>query len=334
MKIISCASYYGSGSSAVTDLLSEYDSIYSLTNTEFRFAHDPNGISDLEYNLVQNFNRNNSGRALKLYKKLVDFNSGNFVSKRYEKYFNGNWKKVSYEYIRELTDFKYKGAWMYDVLDRGSFVYYFSAFLNKILRLTIWHNQPERFFNILKNEETYCSNPSEERFLLLTKKYTSNLFNSLNTQNKMLMVDQLVPSTNISRYLRYFDDVQVVLVDRDPRDIYVLEKYVWKDDFIPTTPELFCKWFKYTRNNRSMELKNKKRVKFIQFEDLIFNYDTTVASIERWLGLNKQLHINEMSYFDPKKSVKNTKTWKKINCNLDEIKYIEKNLENYLYNFD
>lgn len=77
MRFISCASYYGSGSSAITDFVSEFDNVYSFTNEEFRFIQDPNGISDLEYNLVENFNRHNSGHALKRYKKLVDFYCGN-----------------------------------------------------------------------------------------------------------------------------------------------------------------------------------------------------------------------------------------------------------------
>ncbi len=42
---------------AVTDLLGEFDNIKSLTEYEFRFAHDPDGLSELEYNLVENFNR-------------------------------------------------------------------------------------------------------------------------------------------------------------------------------------------------------------------------------------------------------------------------------------
>ena len=58
MKIITCASYYGTGSSAVTDLLSEYSSIRSLGRYEYRFAWDPDGVSDLEFNIVQNNNRN------------------------------------------------------------------------------------------------------------------------------------------------------------------------------------------------------------------------------------------------------------------------------------
>ena len=43
-----------------------------MTNYEFRFVQDPDGISDLEYNLVENHNRHNSGHALKRFKKLVD----------------------------------------------------------------------------------------------------------------------------------------------------------------------------------------------------------------------------------------------------------------------
>ena len=95
MRFISCASYYGSGSSAITDFVSEFDTVYSFTDEEFRFVQDPDGVSDLEYNLVENFNRHNSGHAIKRYKKLVDFYCGNMFGKKYEKFFHGNWKKYS-----------------------------------------------------------------------------------------------------------------------------------------------------------------------------------------------------------------------------------------------
>lgn len=78
MKFITCASYYGVGSSAITDYVSEFSTIFSFTNEEFRFIQDPDGISDLEFNLVECFNRHNSGHSLKRYKKLVDFYAGNF----------------------------------------------------------------------------------------------------------------------------------------------------------------------------------------------------------------------------------------------------------------
>ena len=60
MKIITCASYYGSGSSALTDLVAEYENVKDLTNYEFRFLYDIDGVSDLEYHLVENHDRHNA----------------------------------------------------------------------------------------------------------------------------------------------------------------------------------------------------------------------------------------------------------------------------------
>lgn len=102
MKVISCASYHGTGSSAITDFLGEFDNVCSMTNYEFRFVQDPDGISDLEYNLVENHNRHNSGHALKRFKRLTDFNAGTKFNKRYEPFFDNQYKKISYKYIDRL----------------------------------------------------------------------------------------------------------------------------------------------------------------------------------------------------------------------------------------
>lgn len=334
MRFISCASYYGSGSSAITDFVSEFDSVYSFTDEEFRFMQDPDGISDLEYNLVENFNRHNSGHAIKRYKRLVNFYCGNIFGSKYEKFFHGNWKKYSDEYIDALTDFTYHGWWQYDLLDKGDFFYFRKRILNKLLKLTIWRNQPERTLNTMKNEITYCSHPSEEKFLNCTKKYIEDLFGSVCQGANIVMVDQIVPPTNLKRYLRYFNDIKVFIVDRDPRDIFVLEKYVWRDGVIPLNVEEFCKWFRYTREHRLTEQVDTEQICFIQFEDMIYNYEETAKKISEWLelDLNEQSKIKQ--YFDPKRSRKNTHTWKKIKCNLEEIDYIEHELKEYLYSFE
>ena len=69
IKFLTCASYYGTGSSAVTDLISEYDGVDNLTDYEFRFLHDPYGVRDLQYYLIDNPNRHNSGFGLKKFIK-------------------------------------------------------------------------------------------------------------------------------------------------------------------------------------------------------------------------------------------------------------------------
>lgn len=334
MRFITCASYYGVGSSAVTDLLSEYEGIYNFTNFEFRFLQDPDGISDLEYNLVENHNRHNSGHALKRYKRLVDFYCGTRFARKYEGFFHGNWKKYSYEYIDALTDFKYHGNWMYDFYDRGNFFYYRKMLPNKLLKMTVWKNKPDRQLNMLPNEWTYCSAPTEEKFLALTKKYIEDLFSSVAQGCNTLMVDQIVPPTNLKRFLRYFEDIKVFVVDRDPRDLWVLSKYVWKDGVLPHEDvETFCKWFRYTRQHRKIESLEGDEIFFLRFEDLIFHYNETVDQIQAWLGLSSDCHKRFQEVFDPEKSIANTQTWLRLkNIPLDEINRIESELGEYLYN--
>lgn len=333
MRILTCASYYGTGSSAITDLLSEYECCKSMSEYEFRFVQDPDGISDLEYNLVQHHHRHNSGHALKRYKNKVDFLAGNKFIKKYESFFNNCWKKYSYEYIDQLTDLKYKGYWHQDVIDRGYSFYLKKRTQNKILQKTVWRNQKDRSLNELKNEITLCSYPSEEKFLELTREYIDRLFYEANTDNKEnIIVDQIVPPSNVERYLRYFNDIKVFVVDRDPRDIYILEKYIWKGKVIPTeSVEIFCQWYEYTRKHRKHEYYNENKVMFIQFEDLIYKYNDIVAKIENWIGINDNKHKYKFKFFNPNKSINNTRLWEKNDVNLEEIRYIETNLKEYIY---
>lgn len=333
MQIFTVASYYGSGSSAITDFISEFEGVKSLTDYEFRFAHDPDGLSELEYNLVENFNRHNSGHALKRYRDLVNYYSNHFYAKRYEKFFNNQWKKLSYEYINSLVDFSYKGCWAYDFYDKGQWYEFWHRLPDRIMHKTFWRNKPDKHL-FFENEITFASHPSVDKFLNCTKSYTTKLMQSANKENSpFLMVDQILPSTNIHRHLRYFENLKVFLVDRDPRDVYILEKYIWKDDVIPTDVELFCKWFLYTRDNRINKNINSNDIMFIQFEDLIYNYDVTTKKIIEWAGLKNQQHLLKNKYFDPKISIKNTKVWLNYPNENENIKYIEDTLSEYLYKY-
>ena len=271
---------------------------------------------------------------MKKYKKLVDFYSGDLFTKRYERELKGNWKKISYRYINALLDFKYNGWWTYDLLDKGMFKFYEENVLNKILRKTIWRNEPERSLNCLKNEVTYCSHPSEQKFLTLTRKYIDSLFESVSGNKEIAMVDQLVPPSNSQSFVRYFNNLKVVVVDRDPRDLFLLEKYVWKSGVIPHDVKDFCKWFDYTREGR-VDRNNTFNGKYcyIQFEDMIYNYESTSLFLTDWLGLNETLHFRKKQIFNPAVSINNTHLWSKISCNSTDIEYIENHLSRYLYNY-
>ena len=328
MKIITCASYYGSGSSALTDLVTEYARVKNLSEYEFRFIHDIDGIADLEYHLVNCHNRHNSGHALKRFRKLCQFNHGTFFNQRYEPYFDGKYLDLSLEYIKSLTDFSYKAYWFYDWYDRGRFFYYTKSLQNKLFRKMGIKR------SVLPNEETLASHPTEERFLECTRDYIRKLMKAANPEKEpILMIDQILPSSNVNKCLRYFpDDTKLVIVTRDPRDVFLSEKFVWHEDVAPHDPELFCKWFDYTHSSNRDEKPDANKVMMINFEDLIYRYDEMVPKLEAFLCLKKEDHLRPFTGLNPKRSYGNTQLWKKFD-DPESIAIIEKNLPQYLYDF-
>ena len=330
-KLISCASYYGSGSSAITDLISEYKGVKSLTEYEFRFIHDIDGIMDLEYHLVMNPNRHNSGHALKRFWRLAQFNAGTKWDKRYSIYFGSAYLNLSKKYVEELTDLKFPGCWFMDLYERGKWFYYWKSIEGKILKKIF----PNKTFNKMPQEETYCSHPSEQKFLELTRSYIAGIIKAANPEDAdYLMMDQLTPSSNINRCLRYFDDnIRTFVVDRDPRDIYVINKTVWKTTIIPTNPIDFCKWYGFTHGCAKGQEVDTTKVMKIQFEDLIYRYDEMVSKIEKFIGLSAKDHEFPFRGMNPKRSVYNTWLFKNYPY-MDEIKYIEEHLNEYIYDFE
>lgn len=331
MKIITCASFYGSGSSALTDLVSEYDCVKDLTDYEFRFLYDLDGVSDLEYHLCECHDRHNSGHALKRFQRLSEFNAGTFFNSRYEPFFNGQYMKLTRKYIDSLVEFSYPGWWFYDIYDKGKIYYYIMMEFNHILRKITRGKK-----KILPKEKIICSHPSETKFIKCTRKYVSELMSAANKEKlPYLEIDQLVPSQNLNRILRYFsDDIFVFVVDRDPRDIYTSNRFYWKEHICPTYDvNDFCDWFIYTRESGDKEEYDSSIVYKLQFEDLIYKYKDTIHKIEEFTGLNNNNHSKQFSKFNPKHSVNNTKIWKKHNID-EEISVIEARLTKYLYPFE
>lgn len=331
MRLISCAGYYGSGSSALTDLVSEYKDVKNLTDYEFRFVHDTDGIMDLEYHLVMNPNRHNSGHALKRFWRLSQFNAGNRIDKRYTAFLGDEYIKLTTEYVDALTDLKFPGHWFMDLYERGKIYYYYKSLEGKVANLLHLGGH----YNKMPGEYTFCSYPGEEKFLTLTRKYISGIINAANPENaEYLMMDQLVPSSNLGRCLRYFDDnIRVVIVDRDPRDIYVMNKTVWHDGIVPSNPEDFCKWYSFTHNCAKGQTLDEKRVLKVQFEDIVYRYSETVRRVEQFIGLTSEKHIKPFAGMNPKRSVHNTWLFKNY-VEKEEIKYIEEHLAEYLYDFN
>lgn len=142
-----------------------------------------------------------------------------------------------------------------------------------------------------------------------------------------------MPPSNFCRYLRYLPETRIVLVERDPRDIYLLEKVIWGGRVAPTdNVEEFCKWYQWTRTLYE-EDEFPSEVLYIQFEDLIFKYEEIRRQIMKHFSLTQDMCKEQGRYFDPEISIANTRLWMKINGYEKEINYIETKLKKYCYDY-
>ena len=331
-KIISCAGFGWSGSGIVTDYLMEFDNVKWPGKGELRFLHDFGGISTLEDCIVHSYHRLNSDMAIRLFKKVIDYQSGDFLSKRYSDIFGDDFKKISYEFIDHLTEAKWVGHWEDDQVlapKYASILYY--KILTRVKRLLDFNRK--KIGAYYPQHEMYYSNPSLDEFQNEVRRYLNRLFDAVdeNYESEYLYFDQMLPATNIDRYFAYFDDLHVIVVDRDPRDLYINCVIKAGESFLPADVEQFIRVFKSVR--KKISANEHPNILRVNMEDTILDYENFSKRINEFIGLDELHHINRKEFFNPEESIKNTQQWTKMDIDLDVIHKIENELSEYCYNF-
>ncbi|KJG56829.1 hypothetical protein UA38_12670 [Photobacterium kishitanii] len=333
-KVITCTGYGGTGSSVVSDLLAEFDTICSFGNFEFRFIQDPHGLRDLDYGIVENNNRLSTSYHINNFKKYVNYLSKSKVYP-YEKFFNGNFKKITDEYLSNIIDVSWDGFWHQDIIDESplkKLAYYSERFYQKkILRMK---EGGAELYGSLSKKKMYYSY-SSDKFYLETKKYIRSLINTSNYyDNEYVVFDQIIPPNDTEHYLRYFDDIRVIIVDRDPRDLYLINKCQWNEKWIPTEDvDTYIKWFKVLREHQKYDNENPKKVLRLPFEDFIYDYDKTVELVADFIGVNNSFHTKPKTIFNPDVSIKNTNLKLIYPEMKSDIEKIESELSEFCYKF-
>ncbi|MEG2347723.1 MAG: hypothetical protein RSB50_08570 [Cetobacterium sp.] len=328
ISIISCSGYGNTGSSVLTDLLSEFTECYSMTDYEFRFLQDYGGITTLEDCLVRSPHRLNSDIALKNFEKYVHKKTIFINRNGYEKFFNNKFKKYSNEYIEELIDVEWNGYWEQYQIE--------SSLVKEYLYYKIWPRLKKivsgKILNeVLPKRKMYYSNP-KEKFYIATQKYLNKLFNEIYLKEKLtkIVFDQLIPPNDILRYKKYIKNLKVVVIDRDPRDLYIENMEKCKEPWLPKDINKFIKHYKLMRTGLDND---KECILRINFEEFIYNYDASIDKIINFLKLDKNNHENKKTFFNPEISKQNTKLWLKNPKYILEVKKIEIELKEYCYFF-
>ena len=333
-KIITCTGYGATGSSVITDLLKEFKTVHSLGDFEFSIAHEVDGISDLQHYIVDDFHRNKVTEGIYRFKKLV-----RNLNKYYAPFFHDKFLLYADEYVDSLIDVKWNGFWHQHLIRCSPLVRYTKYSLPNLLQIYVnkyfRKNTGYEFVPKMRTQEM-CVSYGAGKFFEQTKRFYNLLFDAVDVKGEYeyLALDQLVPSYNYERYLKYFSNIKVIVIDRDPRDLYLLNKLYWHDGWIPSEDiNTFIKWFSLIRRHQICEKSSLSQVLKIRFEDCVFKYEETLQQILTFLEMPQELHIRQREFFNPDVSKKNVALWKKHPQYDADIKLIEEQLSEFCYGF-
>ncbi len=327
MKKIACVGYHYTGAGVIDDLFRECDNVFQGEyEAELRFLHDPDGVSDLEYHLVENPHRLSSGLVIK---RFISYAKRN--ARQINKVVGKEWVKLATSYAESLAQIKYHGYTLGDLLfltKTEKVRFFICRVLNKLLPKSI---RKPKDSNQLPSVVTYYSRLEENEFLEHTISFVEEVCKKANKESKeFIMLDQLVGSNYPERYLRYVNDIKVIIVDRDPRDVYI-SRIMVNDKVLPKDPHDFCIYYRGIRKRTGGTPDNCLDVRF---EDMIYHYEENVKRVLDFVGINVLHHINPKKYFNPEVSCRGTRLWEKYPQYNDAVLIIEKELKEFLYQYD
>ena len=293
---------------------------------EFILAYHPDGLRDLDINLNENCAKFlSSGVAIPRFRYVSNclLNSST----------KGKAAKLTEKYLDQLIQAKWIGLEQgQELLVRNKWFY---RQVGERIRNRIITHLPMEFcwkykpYPLAKMEFSICP----DRFYEITQNYTTELLKAVGLDTERnIVLNQAFPGNNPVPYMRYYKDSRAIVVDRDPRDVFVFLKYVFPGHSysIPLKDvEVFCEYFEHMHKNLKETL-NHPDVLYIRFEDLVYHYESTTEKVRDFLGLGDNKHIRK--YFVPEESEVNTQVYKQFE-NCDEINIIEDKLRLYLYDF-
>ena len=236
------------------------------------------------------------------------------------------------DFIKSITDVESDYYWYYQ--ENTTPKMFVKLCLNKLLKLlTLNRFKPKK---VLAYEPMRLSFADADRFYSQSKGYIYKLFEMAGYSDKSILFDQLLLPFNLFRFENYFDDdAFAFVIERDPRDVFISNKYYWSKQGEPVPYPVdvneFCKYYKSLRQMEKPA--QSDRICRIKFEDLIYNYDQTVSDIFKKLGWDESTHTARKTKFNPDRSIFNTQLFLKNEKYAQECSVIAEQLKEYLYDF-
>lgn len=330
--IIGTCGFGSTGSSAVSDYLKEFDENCTLDRAEFTIAYCPDGLVDLEFQLMHPHSRvAGSNCAFERFKYMIVKSHGRYLSKKMGITLK-ELDDMTSEFVEKLTQVSWPG-----------YQNYTNSFIKRNIggRLLYYRVLPfvQKYFN--KNFTGYPLTSTRvsvkpDNFYDEAKAFIRNMLIRMGANyEKNIVLDQPFSGNNPAACFPFFEDPMAIVVDRDPRDNYVFAKTKLKGNnngFMPTeNVHDFIKYYRALRDGQAYKEANE-RILRIQFEEMVYDYDVATEKIRSFLKLPE--NPRPKSIFDPALSVANTQTFKRFPQFANEVAIIEQELSEYLFDFE
>ncbi len=323
--IVAITGFGHSGSGALEDLLSEYKDVTVYADAEpngsLRKPNFKNGTNELNifrhsgglFFLEKFFPSRNIFVQDCIVKMFLALVKEHYVHNG--EIYNNKFLELTNEFLNSILELKLK----------TNYGIAYQPHLPAIAKQTI------DFLNLSESENQYLftlKNISKEEYLNSAKKYMQNFFETINSE-KYLVLDQILSDNEcgVEHYKRYIDNLKLIAVYRDPRDVYAtaIELNI---GWIPHNVDEFIIWY---RNSVKPYFENQnKDYLLIRFEDIIFHKHVIQEKIETFLNFEPNSHIAPRTAFDESVSLKNIGLYKRLNMS-EEIDKIETELSEFLY---
>jgi len=184
----------------------------------------------------------------------------------------------------------------------------------------------------------YFARPSKDKFVLETNRYLRRLFENYATNKKLykVVLDQSISPLNIKKTIRYVDGAKLILVDRDPRDIYATmineKRLLGADNSYNNLVDKYIVWHNSLRKETTPIIDNsfvKNKVLKLNFEDFFINYDRTIMKIVEFLDIDFK-HSKKGTRFQPERINNHVGIWKDLQDQNAVLK-IEEKLSKYCF---
>ena len=332
--LVSTCSFGSSGSSAVTDYLRECENVQVLDALEFNIAAMVDGLEDLEYHLMKRFSRQSSSiYAIQRFRKAImakatglERRTGASVE---------TVRRLTDRFLEEITQVTYVGP--SPMIDKKHSEWMRIHVGNSLIRSRIL-KKLEKSGRLKKNVDVYPFDTVQvsvmpPNFYDAAKRFTEDLLKAMGADlGKIVVMDQAFSGNDPAKSFPFYPDPYAVVVDRDPRDMYIFAKkfLLSKGRFMPTdTVENFITYYRIIRQGKERRA-DGERILNIRFEEMVYDYENAVKKIDAFLHVK---NIRPKSVFVPEMSVANTNLLRRFPEFRADAEKIEKELPEYLFDF-